>query len=292
MNNPLYKIGVITNSTGPSMQDMLNVAQKFDVRFEPITFDIIDLSNFEQSEFVQRCLKYDVIYYRTSLRDSVIYRLTEILEGKGIPVINSGTKHPRLHRKTQQAIVADQYHIPQPKNCIAYKPNFEKVKELLGAPFVAKPDYGSKGNGVCLVRTEKDLLELRVDETISNPILLQEFIQGADEYRVYTIGNQGVASYKKTLGDEDFRANLHAGGGMTATEPERAEQLLAFGGMVAEKFGAELSGVDVLYKNGDCLLIELNWQPGWENLERISGENYAKETVQYLLDRAHSIKKQ
>ncbi len=282
-----YKIAVITNVSGQSMQDLKATAHNHGIIFDQITFRNIPLAGFAESELVQKICSYDVVYYRTGMRGPIIDELSHILRRKRIPFINGVAQHSYMHQKIRQALIAGRYNIPQPRSYYIGGFNYARVSEVLGDTFVVKPDDGSKGDDVTLVSSEAELLAFKETKK-KDTYLYQELIEEAEEYRVYTLGSKGVASYKKTAGSEDFRANLHTGGTITPTEPELVEMLLTFGGKVAKSFGADISGVDILVKDNKPLFLELNWQPGWEKLDEAAGSNYCEETMQYILQKTHT----
>jgi len=289
MEHTQYKIAVVTNSTGQSMTDLRRTAKEYNVIFDQITFPYVSLNDFESSDFVNKLLNYDVVYYRTGMRDTTIDELALVLKERGVPLVNGSQTHPGVHKKVQQALIAGRYNIPHPKSYLVDKFNYEVAASLLGEKFVVKPDVGAHGTEVCVVTNAEELEKVK-ENRAKDKYIFQELISDADEYRVYTVGDKGIASYKKILGETDFRANLHAGGGIEQTEPERVQKLLDFGGHVAKCFGADISGVDVLIKNGECILLELNWQPGWEQLDEMSGINFSEETIQHILSVAHKSK--
>lgn len=289
MKHTHYTIGVLTNVTGQSMQDLQKTASENGVVFEQITFPSIPLTDFTKSELVKKISSYDVVYYRTGMLGPVIDELSHVLDSKNIPYVNGVSRHSYLHQKIRQALIADRYTIPQPKSFIVSNYKYKNVASVLGPTFVIKPDDGSKGNEVALIKSEEELTDFK-NRKKKDRHLYQEYIENAEEYRVYTVGGKGIATYKKVLGDEDFRANMHVGASMTSTEPERTGQLLEFGGYVSRCFGADISGVDILIKDGKCLFLELNWQPGWAQLDTLTGTDFCEETIQYLLKKAHQNK--
>jgi glutathione synthase/RimK-type ligase-like ATP-grasp enzyme len=286
MQNSQYRIGVITNVHGQVMNDLTQLAKSEGVTFDQITFPYIPLSDLNTSDFISRVCEYDIVYYRTGMKGSAVAELTHILNQRSIPMINGITKEPFMHLKSRQALIAGRHNIQQPRTCQMSKHSYETASSIFGDTFVIKPDDGSKGTDVQLVKSQDDFEMFRQTRKKTGYIY-QAYLSEAEEYRVYTLGSKGIASYKKVLGDGDFRANLHVGATMTKTEPERLEKLLSFGGQVAEAFGSDISGVDILYKDNQCYFLELNWQPGWEQLDELSGANYSRKTLQYILDKAH-----
>lgn len=281
------RIGVITNiTTGQSYQDLKLSAQNLGVAFEQIPVPFIELSNFATSEFVKTALTYDIVYYRTGLRDTALDHLTNILKTAHIPLIN-GSEHAGSHRKIQQSLIAGAHDLRQPKSLSMTKPDYDTIASQLGSTFVAKPDFASHGSDVKLVSSQTDLLELK-KSTNRDRFIFQELIENATEYRVYTLGANYVASYKKIPSSGDFRANLHAGGLMTHTEPELVPLLSDFSTKVSKAFQADIAGLDIFIKDNTCIFLELNWQPGWENLDAITGTKFSNESIKYMIDVATS----
>lgn len=285
MHHTEYKIGVITNMNGPSMQDMQKVAKENGVIFETISTDHIPLTGFTSSSLVEKICQYDIIYYRTGMRDICLRHLGELLTEKNIPFVNFNISYVGLHNKIQQILHADTNNIPHPKSIYTKYFDHDIIAKYLGVPYVVKPNYGSKGNEVALISSADELAHYEETKTKTHQ-MFQEFIPDAVEYRVYTVGDKGVAAYKKTGGD-GFRKNLHQGGSMEAVESDILEQLLHAGSWYANVFDAELSGVDILYKDSVFYFLELNLQPGWEGLERLSGVKYSEETLKYILQKAY-----
>jgi len=286
MKHTKYKIGVVTNVSGPSMQCLKKVALKYNVTFEQIRFTTLPLSNFSKSPLLDVISSYDIVYYRTGMKGPIVNELSFVLNKKNIPCVNCVSNHPYIHQKIRQALVANRYNIPQPKSLNAPDFNYDTISKELGSTFVVKPDDGSQGNEVSLITSEKELSDFEKNKTKAKYIF-QEYIQGADEYRVYTIGGKGIVSYKKIGSKTDFRANLHVGGTITETEPEWGNELLKFGGFISRCFGADLAGVDILKKEGKLYFLELNLQPGWEQLEKLTNFDLGYLTLEYLLLQAH-----
>lgn len=278
------RIGVLTNMSGHSMQQLSKTAHDMGIIFETINFNEIDLSTLVHSNLMKEICSYDIIYYRTGMRDTIITELIHILEELNIPIINGSKTHTDIHKKIQQALIAGRHNIPAPRSILTMKKDYEIIAGSLGKTFVVKPDTGSKGKGIALISSQSDLDAYFAQN--DKQVLYQEFIQGAEEYRVYTLGVKSVASYKKIPSGNDFRANLHTGASMEKTESNRIEKLYSFGEKVASSFKIDISGIDILYKNNECILLEVNLQPGWEQLDINAGVDFSKKTIEYIIETA------
>ncbi|MAZ30400.1 hypothetical protein CL655_03940 [bacterium] len=289
MQHTQYSIGVITNLDTPPFQELKDTAWEYGVRLEKISPAHVTLSSFADSDFLHRLKQFDVIYYRTGLRNSALEEVAYHMRKAGIPVLNDGARHHALHKKIRQALIASRFNIPQPQTIWAQTIQFNEVADQLGVPFVVKPDEGSKGNAVALIESEKQLHDHLTQYHHKN-FICQKYIEHATEYRVYTVNGKALASYKKQPGNNDFRANLHVGGEIRKTEPEMTKLLYPFAEKVSAAFGAEIAGIDILTHDNACLFLELNWQPGWRQVQELNGVNFPYETIQYALKKAHLSK--
>ncbi|MCD5381287.1 MAG: ATP-grasp domain-containing protein [Candidatus Pacebacteria bacterium] len=181
--------------------------------------------------------------------------------------------------------MGERYGIKQPKTLHTKDYKYSIIKGCLGSNFVIKPDNGSKGRGVALVDSEESFNDYFNSRDRNEDCIFQELIDNSQEYRVYAAGSKAVATYKKSPGENDFRANLHTGGTITATEPEKEAMLLKFGSMVASKFKVDISGIDILVKKDTCYLLEINQQPGWNQLEELTGVDFPAETARFILSK-------
>lgn len=289
IRNKKYRIAVITNSTDkPSISDLIRLAKEYELTFEVVNFPYLEITNFESSSFVKKLLTFDVVYYRTGLRGTFLPHLVKILNEANIPIINGDLEQKNLQRKIQQAFWCGQFDIAHPKSIVAFKTSYEDIAKELGPVFVVKPDLGSKGENINLIKNQKDFEIANKKQTLSNRLIYQELISEAEEYRVYTLGPTAVASYKKIPGADDFRANLHVGGSVASIAPEVEPLINSFAANVAAKLKIDISGIDILVKDGKCYLLETNQQPGWENLSQLTGVNLCKLTLQFILDTAHT----
>jgi len=286
MQHTQYKIAVITNGGKQTMDDLTATTHDHGVVFDKITHKTLSLTNLAESDFVKTLLQYDIVYYRTGLKGAALSELAHILQTHNVPTINCFPNHQYIHEKSRQATLAGRFGIKHPETILG-PTTYETIATTIGTPFVAKPITGAQGTGVTLVSSQAELETVRTEQK-HKPLIYQAYMEGAEEYRVYTLGNRGITSYKKVPSEKDFRANLHVGGSMHPTEPERKAALLAFAAKVATAFDVDISGVDVLLKDDELYLLEINTQPGWENLDQVSQQDLTTQTVQFILDRAHA----
>ena len=152
-----YRIAVVTNSNGPSMQDLKSIADQHSVVFDSMNYDHVSLTDLAESDYVKALLTYDIVYYRTGMRDTTLNFLTAILNKHNIPIINGSSVHLNGHRKIQQALICAENNILHPKSYMLSDNRYETARKLLGDTFVTKPDVGSKGKHVALISSQAEL---------------------------------------------------------------------------------------------------------------------------------------
>lgn len=283
-----FSIGVIVNPFKHALQELKKEAESRNITFEQIPYTLLPISELESSDWFQNLLQYDALLFRGGMRDTVESQVAHLLQQQGRVVINASTKHQQAHRKIQQAMLCDLYNISHPRSIWGVPDTYETIQNLLGDTFVVKPDVGSQGTGVALIESARDLESYQSHTDLSH-CLFQEQIIDADEYRVYTTGAIGIASYKKIPNAKDFRANLHTNASVERTESDIRDRLHIFAGSVAEKFGADISGIDVLVKDDEFILLELNWQPGWRWIDHVVDENIPEMMIDYIIKRAEAF---
>ncbi|UFT97935.1 RimK family alpha-L-glutamate ligase [Radiobacillus kanasensis] len=240
---------------------------------------------------------------KTNFPDFVLYSdkdipLARTIETMGIPVFNSSHSIELSDNKieTYQRLAA--HHLPIPRTMVAPKvfsgslqaETFLSVPEFFTFPFVVKEAFGSFGEQVYLVHTEEELQQKLLD--ISNrPFILQEFIETSygRDLRLNVVGDQVVAAMERTS-DNDFRANVSAGGIMKPHTPTAQEKELAI--QATKAIGADFAGVDLLFgKDGYPIICEINSNAHIRNIFDCTGINVADYIVSYVLNQVNRGKK-
>lgn len=285
MSQYKYKVGVVTNVGLDPLLQLQKAAFLQNMDLIQVPTRLIELSDFASSDFINSVNDLDAIYYRTGLLDTGLEALAYKLNKLSIPLINASTDTIGLHKKSQQSLLANRHNIKQPKTIYSKNNNYRAISSCLGKTFVVKPDIGSKGKGVSIIDSEINFSNYFKINNRNDVCIFQELITDAQEYRVYTVAGKSIAVYKKTPGQDDFRANLHVGGKISSVEPKNKKVLMDFGSLVATKFKIDIAGIDILLKDNECLLLEINQQPGWRKLEELTGINFPDETIKHIVNR-------
>lgn len=221
--------------------------------------------------------------------DKDIY-LANQLELLGIPVFNSAHSIAVSDDKiaTYQALSAKQLPIPQtiiaPKIFTSHKESsfdLDAIIEKLGIPLIVKESFGSFGEQVYLIQTQ-DELKKKIGALHGQPYMFQEFINSSygKDLRLQVVGDEVVAAMMRTS-ENDFRANITAGGKMKPYQPTEEEKELAIAGTKA--IGADFAGVDLLFGENGPLICEINSNAHIRNMYDCTNINVADFIIEYII---------
>jgi ribosomal protein S6--L-glutamate ligase len=157
------------------------------------------------------------------------------------------------------------------------------IKLVGGAPLVIKLLEGTQGKGVVLAETD-GAAESVIDafREMDANILVQEFISEArgSDIRCFVIGEEVVASMKRTAKSGEFRSNLHRGGSAEVVEITPEEKKAAID--ATKVLGLNVAGVDLLRSARGPLIMEVNSSPGLNGIETATGKDVAGMIIEYL----------
>ena len=224
--------------------------------------------------------------------DKDIY-LARQLELRGIRVFNSARAIEVSDDKITTYQMLAQHQLPIPKTIIAPKQfgyqqdlhvDFAKnIHTYLSFPLIIKEAYGSFGEQVYLINSEKELQD-KVRELSGKPYLFQAFIHSSygKDIRLHVVGDDVVASMLRKS-QSDFRANVSAGGSMESYQPTTVEKELAIAATKA--IGADFAGVDLLFgPHQKPVICEVNSNAHIRNMYDCTGINVADNMIQYIID--------
>ncbi len=161
-----------------------------------------------------------------------------------------------------------------------------KVINKLGFPMVVKKVYGSLGEGVFLVNDKEELISL-YKEICHNPILFQRYVSSSQgrSIRVIVIDGKPFGAFIRKNGG-DFRSNFGTTAG--SEKLENSAKYLVFAAKIAEKLQIEYAGIDLLDDvNGDIVMCEINSNAFFEEFEKTTGLNVAKEFAKMVVRKVY-----
>jgi len=229
----------------------------------------------------------DVIIHRpTFIEEPSLHEHTlSFLEAAGYRVINSFPGVGWSKNKISQHRIMTEVGIPLPRFAITKNPEQAyDAAERLGFPVVVKVAFGTHGKGVFFADTSEVFSPI-VEYLIlrdRNPVLIEEYISEANrtDLRVFVVGEEVVATMKRTAPEGDVRANTSNGGTGSKVELTNEERDLAI--HVAKTFQLEIAGIDLIRSNRGPLVLEINSNPGFEKLENSTGFDVAGAIIDYV----------
>jgi gamma-F420-2:alpha-L-glutamate ligase len=159
--------------------------------------------------------------------------------------------------------------------------------DSLKFPLVVKPRFGSRGEGVTLVR-DGDALLKSVPLADSGEYIAQRFIESSRgrDVRVFFAGGDVLAVAGRTNAEDALLSNACAGGVTSALTGEWFGKWAAMTLEIAREAGLWYGTVDWLYDGDGMTVCEINSSPGFESLEKACDLDIAGAIVERLAQRA------
>ena len=210
----------------------------------------------------------------------------QMLEQKGYKILNGRTGFTWAKNKLTQHVLFDKHDLPCPRWGIARKPSDAiAIAKRIGFPVVVKVAFGTHGKGVFFATNQETLRPL-VDYLAirdRNPLIIEEFIEEARncDLRVYVVNGKVIAAMERKALPGEMRANTSIGGTGYVVELTEEETQLAI--RATELFELNIAGVDLIRSKRGPLIIEINGNPGFKELERVTGLDVAGTIIDYAL---------
>ena len=148
--------------------------------------------------------------------------------------------------------------------------------------YVLKMSRGNQGIGVNLIKGTQSLRSFL--ETFhamrDQRFLIQPFIAHKKELRVFIIKNEIHAIIERTITSSDFRGNAKRSNGKIIKKiPSNLHHELT---RASNESGLTYCGIDLIYDGNDFRFLEINPVPGFEQIEKLSKKNIARELITQL----------
>lgn len=161
--------------------------------------------------------------------------------------------------------------------------NFLKEYFDKGKKVIVKPISGSCGKGVELLSTIEEAKEYIRNFDFKEPILLQEYTEFKNEYRVMSVGPLLIGVVEKIKSEGKVTANYATGAKWIKVDDfELSKKLFEFcyGSYI---FGNSIIGFDIGRTSDDRLImIEENYSPQWIPFQETTGINVAEHIVNFI----------
>jgi ribosomal protein S6--L-glutamate ligase len=210
----------------------------------------------------------------------------------GVPVVNAAQSIARSRDKLRCLQYMTRAGLDVPRTVMAHdRSNVRKlVEEVGGLPLIIKLLRGTQGVGVMIAHTLPEVQTI-VDTfwDLGQEIVLQEFVaesKGRD-VRALVVGDKVVGAMRRQAKKEgEFRSNIHRGGeGQSIRLPDTYVEAAI---TAATTIGLGIAGVDMLEGNEGPRLMEINSSPGFEGLEKATGQDIAGAMIDHALAFAES----
>lgn len=216
------------------------------------------------------------------------YILDSLLE-KGYRVVNGGRGFLIAKNKIEQHILFRKLGLATPDWGIASNPDQAlEIASKIGFPVVLKVSFGTHGKGVFFCKDPESFSPLAEYLALrdKNPLIVERYVGEADrkDVRVLIINGEVVAAMERQAPVGDIRANTTTGGTGHITELSREEVYLAL--KATEAANLEIAGVDIIRSKEGPQILEINANPGFVELERVTQVDVAKAIIEYTVSQA------
>lgn len=228
----------------------------------------------------------DVIITRPSVLSNVSLHISliEQMELMGISLFNKYQPILDAKNKIKTTQILDHYGIPMPKTVVVRQQDdlVQAAKLVGGFPLIMKQPVGSFGKGVTIVESMRALKSsLQWDQPM---YLLQQFVKYSrgKDLRVFVVNGKVVGSMMRAAQKGEFRSNIELGGvGMPV---ELTDEEISIALRSVQALDLSYGGVDIMRGKDGPVVLEVNSNPGFKELERASGVKIAAAIVDYAIE--------
>lgn len=241
---------------------------------------------------------YDIILNRLSVREksNAEYYVVEEFLKHGVPVVNSPDAIMKARNKLLSLQIMSDLGIKITRSAIIRRPeDIDNVLKQFSFPLIIKNIFGSLGSSTLLVYDIKQLVSIidYIWNVNRNEIfLIQDFIKSDDgtvsDFRVFIVGNEIIASMKRTNSDRDFRANYKRGASVKRTELTEIEKEQCL--LITKSFGLEIAGVDFIRTKEGPVFLEVNSNPGLDGI-RLATKTNDFDILEKIIDRLNELRR-
>jgi ribosomal protein S6--L-glutamate ligase len=214
----------------------------------------------------------DIIIGRLRLSPGEEHVLLD-LAARGVKMMPSAVSQLCSRSKVFQARILKKFMVPGTEPVYSLHELMEMVSaygRMSVGRVVCKLDRANAGTGILLFGGIEDVYSQAALGNLTCPFVVQPFVAGCRDVRVVVLGEY-VEAYIRHNPD-NFRQNLHCGGGSTPLEVDDA--LLAFCRRVMERADFPYGTLDLLISgSGDIRLNEINLRGGLRGA-KITQEDY------------------
>lgn len=235
---------------------------------------------------------YDVLVVRTFYPYiSEALTIARLFRDAGKIVIDQSlTDEGYAVSKMHDHLVLTRNGIPTPRTWQVYNPHqIETLAMQVTYPCLLKGVHGARGEHVYLVQNAEQL-QRRLLRYPSGELMLQEFLPGDEDYRVFVVGYcvlPVMVSRRPPKGD--FRTNFSVGGKFIKHDLSEFPGFGRLAERAALALRREFTAVDIRLKDGRPVVLEVNRQPDFQGFERATKYDVAGAVIEYIRQRAEPV---
>lgn len=229
---------------------------------------------------------YDVMITRPSILNNVGLHISiiEQMEMAGLLLFNNYQSILKTKNKIKTMQILDHYGIPIPKTVVLSQPEdlSQAVKTVGGFPLIVKRPVGSFGAGVTIVESMRALQSFILWD--QPKYLLQQYVKYSKgkDIRIFVVNGKVVGSMMRSAKKGEFRSNIELGGKGQSVEITEEEISVALRSVQA--LDLNYGGVDIMRSKDGPVVLEVNSNPGFKELESATGINIAAAIIEYAIE--------
>ncbi|HYM40110.1 MAG TPA: RimK family alpha-L-glutamate ligase [Thermoplasmata archaeon] len=182
-----------------------------------------------------------------------------------------------------------QARVPIPRSILlASRPDVMEAAHFVHYPAILKILSGTQGIGVMRVKSFEETASI-VDtmKSFGEVMLLQEYIPNPGiDIRAFVVGDRVIGCMKRVAQMQEWRSNIHLGAKGVPIELDDASKDIAV--RASKAVGLEISGVDMIMRGDEPVVLEVNASPGFRGLLEATKVNAADAIVEYAIQKAET----
>ena len=235
---------------------------------------------------------FDVIFMRDNPPlDPIAMNFLDSVK-EDVFVVNSVQGLREANNKLYTAVFDDPNNDIIPVTHVSKNKEYLKttIKESESEKMIMKPLNGFGGSGVIMLEKSarsniNSLLDFYIDnkDGSSNYVILQEYIEGADQgdVRILLLNGEPIGAMRRVPGQDDMRSNITAGGTvvkhkLTKQEKELCKRI----GPKLVKDGLFFVGIDVI--NGKLVEVNVMSPGGMTHINKVSKQRLQEKVIDAL----------
>ncbi len=219
-------------------------------------------------------------FYRTGSIFAEVRIFMEEFKEKGTRIVDRSLEKGKIISKSYVYYKCKKKDFPFPESVKIRDPHQYKRVLNLGFPIVAKHEFMHRGEGVFLIKNEKELLEFIEKNKERLPFFIfQKYIPYEKDVRILIVGDK-ILGCMQRVNPTDFRANIARGG--YGKEIKLNNEILNQAFELKEILDLDIAGVDVLITKDEYYFIEVNRSPRFQGFEKYVKKNVGKEIALFL----------